>query len=80
MTMTYLVAMKDDILKSVEIKVNDIDGYTYNATMEFTCLQDISQLPPEWKEPQIAPTTSPVLPDNGIRWLIDLANHTLGVQ
>lgn len=58
--MTYLVAMKDDILKSVEIKVNDIDGYTYNATMEFTCLQDISQLPPEWKEPQTPSTDLPI--------------------
>jgi len=78
--MTYLVAMKDDVLKSVEIKVSDIHGSTHNATMEFTYLEDISKLPLEWKEPQVAPPTSPVLPDNGIRWLIDLANHTLVSQ
>jgi RNA polymerase sigma-70 factor, ECF subfamily len=79
-TITYLVAMKEDIIKSVEVKVYNAQGRTHVMNLEFTYLQDISKLPAEFKEPQTMPATLPVQPDNGTRWLIDLANQTLGAQ
>jgi RNA polymerase sigma-70 factor (ECF subfamily) len=79
-TLEYQVEMKTDLLKSVDIQIYDMHGQTHRAVLEFTYLQDISKLPPEIREPQTTPKTLPVLPDNGMRWLIDLANNTLNAQ
>jgi hypothetical protein len=79
-TIEYLVDMDGDVLKSVKVEIYNTKGRAHHAILNFTYLQDISKMPAECTEPQDMPTTRSVLPDNGVRWLIDLANNTLKLQ
>lgn len=73
-TIEYLVDMQNDLLKTVDVQLFDAGGQPRQATLTFTYLQT---LPPEgdFSRPMLDPAGLPELPDDGPRWLLDLADN-----
>ncbi len=79
-TLEYLVDMDEDLLKNLTVEIKEGKLQMHRLTMNFTYLQDITQAPAGMIEPAGLSAKSSVLQDQGMRWLIDLAQHRLGFE
>jgi RNA polymerase sigma-70 factor (ECF subfamily) len=72
----YLVDIKNDLLKSVEVRIEGAEAEAFEARMCFTYLQSLPEVG-TFETPVVEPAESGASADNGPRWLIDLARGSL---